>query len=69
MRMGDEEERELLGGILPDGDPDKIDAAQRMLARAWRCDRCGYVTNSKMPIKIPAPCVQCGGVVFRVATE
>jgi rubrerythrin len=67
--MGEEEERELLRGILPDQQPDKIDAAQRMLALAWRCDNCGYVTNSKVPIKIPAPCVQCGGIVFRVVNR
>jgi len=40
-----------------------------MLALAWRCDKCGYVTNSKVPIKIPAPCVQCGGTVFRVVNR
>ena len=67
--MGEDEKRELLRDILPDQQPDKIDAAQRMLALAWRCDNCGYVTNSKVPIKIPAPCVQCGGTVFRVVNR
>jgi predicted Zn-ribbon and HTH transcriptional regulator len=63
------EERELLRDIIPDQEPGKIDAAQRMLALAWRCDKCGYVTNSKVPLKIPAPCVQCGGTVFRVVNR
>ena len=54
--MGNDEDRELLREIIPDQEPDKIDAAQRMLALAWRCDNCGYVTNTKTPIKIPAPC-------------
>jgi hypothetical protein len=67
--MGEEEERELLREIIPDQKPDKIDAAQRMLALAWRCDKCGYVTSSKVPIKIPAPCVQCGSTVFRVVNR
>jgi rubrerythrin len=67
--MGEEEKRELLRDILPDQEPDKIDAAQRMLALAWRCDNCGHVTNSKVPIKIPAPCVQCGATVFRVVNR
>ena len=31
-----------------------------------RCDKCGYVTNSKVPMEFPAPCVQCGGIFFRV---
>jgi hypothetical protein len=61
------EEREWLRDIIPDQEPDKIDAAQHMLALAWR--NCGYVTNSKVPIKIPAPCVQCGGTVFRVVNR
>jgi predicted Zn-ribbon and HTH transcriptional regulator len=68
-RMGEDEKRELLRDILPDQEPDKIDAARHMLALAWRCDNCGYVTNSKVPIKIPAPCVQCGGTVFRVVNR
>jgi hypothetical protein len=67
--MGEEEERELLREIVPDRDPEKIDVAQRMLALSWRCDSCGYVTNSKVPIKIPVPCVQCGGVAFRMVNE
>jgi rubrerythrin len=66
---GEDEKRELLRDILPDQEPDKIDAAQRMLALAWRCDNCGHVTNSKVPIKIPAPCVQCGATVFRVVNR
>jgi hypothetical protein len=56
--MGEEEERELLREIVPDQEPEKMDAAQRMLALAWRCD--------KAPVKIRAPCVQCNGVVFGV---
>jgi rubrerythrin len=67
--MGEEEERELLRRILPEKEPGKIDAAQRMLALAWRCAMCGYVTKSKVPIKIPAPCVQCGGVAFKVVNK
>ena len=55
--------------ILRREEPDKIEAAQRMLALTWRCDNCGYITNSKVPIKIPAPCVQCGGTVFRVVNR
>jgi hypothetical protein len=34
-----------------------------------RCDQCGYVTNSKVPIEIPAPYIQCGGIVFRVVNR
>ena len=67
--MGEEEERELLREIIPDKDPEKIDVAQRMLALSWRCGSCGYVTNSKVPIKLPAPCVQCGGVAFKVVNK
>ena len=67
--MGEEEEREFLRKLIPGRDPEKLDAAQRMLARVWRCDTCGYVTTSKIPIKIPAPCVQCGGVVLRVVDK
>ena len=67
--MGEKEERELLREIIPDSEPETIDAAQRMLALAWRCHQCGYVTNSKEPIKIPAPCVQCGGIAFRVVNQ
>jgi rubrerythrin len=52
--MGENEDRELLREIISDQEPDKIDAAQHMRALAWRCDNCGYVTNSKIPIKIPA---------------
>jgi predicted Zn-ribbon and HTH transcriptional regulator len=66
MCMGDYEDRELFRDILLDKEPDKIDAA---LALAWRCDKCGYVANSKVPIKIPAPCVQCGGTIFRVVNR
>ncbi len=66
--MGNDEDRELLREIISDQESDKIDAAQHMLALAWRCDKCGYVTNSKVPIKIPAPCIQCGGTVFRVVS-
>jgi hypothetical protein len=29
----------------------------------------GYVTNSKVPIKLPAPCVQCDGVAFKVVNK
>ena len=67
--MGEEEKRELLREIIPDKDPDKIDVAQRMLALSWRCDSWGYVTNSKVPIKLPAPCMQCGGVAFKVVIK
>ena len=67
--MGEEEERELLRKIIPDREPELIDAAQRMVAHSWRCSQCGYVTNSKRPIKIPAPCVQCGGIDFRVVSK
>ena len=65
--MGKQEERELLREIIPDSKPKKIDAAQHMLA--WRCSQCGYVTNGKVPIKVPAPCVQCGGTSFRVVNH
>ena len=64
--MGEQEERELLREIIPDLEPESIDVAQRMVALAWRCSQCCYVTNSKVPIKVPAPCVQCGGISFRV---
>ena len=67
--MGEEEEREVLREIIPDQEPGKIDAAQHMRALAWRCDKCGYVTNSKLPIEIPVPCVQCAGIVFRVVNR
>jgi hypothetical protein len=67
--MGEQDERERLRKLIPDRDPKTSEAAQRMVARAWPCDRCGYVTNNKKPIKIPAPCVQCGGIVFRVVNK
>ena len=67
--MGKKEERELLREVIPDSGAEKIDAAQRMVALAWRCSQCGYVTNSKVPIKIPAPCVQCGGIDFRIVNK
>ncbi len=63
--MGDKEEREQVRKI----EPEKIGVAQRMVALGWRCSQCGYVTNSKVPIKIPAPCVQCGGIDFRVVSK
>jgi predicted Zn-ribbon and HTH transcriptional regulator len=64
--MGEKEDQELLKRIIPGESPEKIDAAQRLVARSWRCDRCGYVTRSKVRIKVPAPCVQCAGVAFKV---
>ena len=67
--MGEKEERELLREIIPDSEPEKIDVAHRMLALAWCCSQCGYVTNSKVPIKVPTPCVQCGCVAFRVVNR
>ena len=67
--MGENEDRELLREIIADQEPDKIDAAQHMRALAWRCDNCGYVTNSKVPIKIPAPCLQCSGTAFKVVNR
>jgi hypothetical protein len=66
--MGEKEERELLRQIAG-MEPDKIDAAHRMRARAWVCSKCGHVTNSEVAIKIPAPCIQCGGIAFRVASK
>ena len=67
--MGENEDRELLREIISDQEPDKIDAAQHMRALAWRCDKCGYVTNSKTPVLMPVPCVQCGGAIFRVVNR
>jgi hypothetical protein len=67
--MSEPVENELRRKIFPDSEPEKIDVAQRMVALAWRCSQCGYVTNSKVPIKIPIPCVQCGGVAFKVVNR
>jgi len=64
--MGEQEDQELLKQIIPGQHPEKIAAARRLMARAWRCDRCGYVTRSKVRIKVPAPCVQCAGAAFKV---
>jgi rubrerythrin len=64
--MGEIEERELLRQIIAEKEPEKAEAARRMRARAWCCNRCGYVTRSKVQIRIPAPCLQCGGAIFRV---
>jgi hypothetical protein len=66
--MGEKEERKLLRQITG-MEPEKVDAAHRMRARGWCRNKCGHVTNSKEPIKIPAPCVQCGGIVFRVVSK
>jgi hypothetical protein len=66
--MGEETDlkrRNQTGGI----DPSKTDARGRVLALAWCCNQCGYVTNSKTPVLMPVPCVQCGGAIFRVVNR
>jgi len=50
-------------------DLQKMDAQEKILALAWRCNQCGYVSNSKTAVRMPVPCVQCGGAIFRVVNR
>lgn len=48
------------------GLPDEIvGPADRMWSTAWICFICGGTTTSERPIPCPAPCQQCGGIVFQ----
>jgi predicted Zn-ribbon and HTH transcriptional regulator len=66
--MGEENDLKRLSQTIG-VDPAKTDAQERLLALAWRCNQCGYVSNSKTPVRMPVPCVQCGGAIFRVVNR
>jgi hypothetical protein len=62
--MDEHEVRKVLGA------PDEIIGRKdRMRSRVWQCSSCLAVTHSEQPIHVPAPCVQCGGIAFRVIRD
>ena len=61
------EEQDILDHF---GEPDEIvEASQAMRRRAWRCDACGDVVNSDVPIRVPAPCRKCGNICFEAISD
>jgi hypothetical protein len=61
------EKRDILGHF---GEPDEIvDESRAMRYRAWQCDACGDVVNSDVPIRVPAPCRECGNISFEAVSD
>ena len=51
------------------GGPDEsVDASQAMRRRAWKCDACGDVVHSDVPIRVPAPC-RIGDICFEAISD
>jgi hypothetical protein len=46
-----------------------ISRKDRMRSRVWRCSSSKAVTHSGEPILTPAPCIQCGGIAFKVPSD
>ncbi len=46
------------------GKPDSISRTPRLISAAWLCSTCGYVHRFNEPKRSPAPCSECGGIVF-----
>jgi hypothetical protein len=62
--MDEHDVRKLLG------EPDEIiSRKERMLSRVWLCSSCNAVTHTGEPIPTPAPCIQCGGIAFKVPSD
>lgn len=34
------------------------------ISKEWKCSRCGRIYNFDKPVKIPAPCEECGDIFF-----
>lgn len=50
------------------GEPHRIlpPGARRMVSAAWLCSNCSKVHRFPEPVRVPAPCDDCGGIAFEM---